>query len=291
MDYLEELERLKRLTDIYLLQILDINYPERLYEAMAYSTFAGGKRLRPVLLLASNIAHGGNEIEAMPFACAIEMIHTYSLIHDDLPAIDNDEFRRGRLSCHMQFDEATAILAGDGLLNGAYEVMSGACSKGLKGSVEAMCAIAQAAGSKGMIGGQMVDIISERKDAKRNEDTLLYIHGNKTAALIIASLKAGAMLAGASNEQVALMEQAGLQLGIAFQIKDDILNATSTTEQLGKTAGSDEKNNKFTYISMYGMQKAKDDYDMLSRSAIKQFNSLDNPFLGEFAQMIFDRSN
>ncbi len=267
-------------------------YPNEIYNAMAYSVNAGGKRLRPIILIAACEALGGCIDEALPFACSIEMIHTYSLIHDDLPALDNDELRRGKPTCHMQFDEAIAILAGDSLLNMAYEIMSSEALKAMdKKFLKAMSFIAQAAGTKGMIGGQVVDILSESKII--DADTLIYIHKNKTAALIKAALKAGAAIGGADNKILDAFDLIGEKIGIAFQIKDDILDVTSTEEILGKPVLSDEKNSKNTYVSIYGLEKAQSDYNSLSAEGLKLIAEVsgENSFLYNYVKEISARIN
>ncbi len=248
--------------------LLEIKYPEQIYEAMRYSVFAGGKRLRPVLLLASCRMFGGKDEDAVDFACAMEMIHTYSLIHDDLPAMDNDDFRRGKPTCHKQFGEALAILAGDALLNKAYEVLATAVVSGKDEKFsKAFKFIADYSGSCGMVGGQVVDVLSEGKQI--NSETLLYIDENKTAALIKAALKAGAVIGNATEEELTLIEKVGQNVGIAFQIKDDILDVTSTTEVLGKPVFSDEKNEKVTHITMYGIDEAQKELERLTDEALE----------------------
>lgn len=267
-------------------------YPQEIYNAMSYSVNAGGKRLRPIILLAGCEALGGNIEKALPFACSIEMIHTYSLIHDDLPAIDNDDLRRGKPTCHKQFGEASAILAGDALLNLAYEIMSGEVLKtGDKSLVQAMSFIAKAAGTTGMIGGQVVDILSEGK--KINADTLIYIHKNKTAALIKAALKAGAVIGGADEAQLDVFDLIGEKMGIAFQIKDDILDVTSSDEILGKPVFSDEKNKKATYVSLHGIDKAGDDYKRLTDESLELIIKAagEDSFLYKYAKKLSMRIN
>jgi len=272
---------------------LEKKYPEKIYEAMRYSAFAGGKRLRPVLMLSACETVGGNIKEAIPFACALEMIHTYSLIHDDLPAMDNDDYRRGKLTCHKAFDEATAILAGDALLNLAYEIMINYIverENKLK-FLKAMQIITIAAGVNGMIGGQVVDIISEGKNI--DESTLMYIHKNKTAALITAAVKAGAVIGDAQYETVLKFDEIGHDIGIAFQIKDDILDVTSSVEILGKPVFSDEKNKKTTYVTLHGIEKSKQDYIKLSNKAIALAENIgeDDEFFLLYLKKIVDRIN
>ena len=270
--------------DETLAKLLKPVYPERIYEAMGYSVMAGGKRLRPLLMLLAYKAVGGDESNTriMKTACALEMIHTYSLIHDDLPAMDNDDLRRGKPTCHKQFDEATAILAGDGLLTYAFQVMlEDETGKYEPKYTRAAFELARLSGMSGMLVGQAVDVESEGRqiDAK----TLDFIHKNKTGGLIKAALMAGGIIGGADEGTIKLLEEIGEDVGLAFQIKDDILDVTSTTEVLGKPVFSDEKNQKVTYISLYGLEKAQSDYAALSESAIKKAEKL-----GEKAKPLCD---
>lgn len=254
--------------------IVDNNsYQTRIFDAMKYSIFAGGKRLRPILILSSYDLLGGEDTNSiMPFACAMEMIHTYSLIHDDLPAMDDDDYRRGKLTNHKVFGEDMAILAGDGLLNSAFETMiSGAIENKNPNALKAMKVIAESAGVYGMVAGQVVDLESEHK--KIDKETLLFIHQNKTAALLQASLKAGAILAGANSAQVELMDLAGYNLGMAFQIQDDILDVIGDEKRLGKAINSDAKNQKSTFVSLYGLEKSKVYVENYSKEAEQIFAS------------------
>lgn len=291
MDFNMELNNKIELINKELDKYLEIRYPEIIYEAMRYSVFAGGKRLRPVLLLGACEAVGGNIEKALPFACALELIHTYSLIHDDLPAMDNDDFRRGKKTCHKMFDEGTAILAGDCLLNYAFEIMLNAVAQGgEKSLVKAAQIISELSGTKGMLVGQVVDVVSENKPI--DEKTLLYIHNNKTGGLIKAALMAGALIGGANEEQVQKFQAIGYNMGIAFQIQDDILDVTSTTDVLGKPVFSDEKNNKTTYVSMFGLEKAQADYLALSQKTIDEIQEFENSyFLLEYAKKLVSRIN
>lgn len=294
MDFKERLKQRAKEVDSYLEQYLpkESEYPSEIFEAMRYSIFAGGKRLRPVMLLSACEALGGDGNRAIPFACAIEMIHTYSLIHDDLPAMDNDDYRRGRLTSHKKFGEALAILAGDGLLHHAFEVMSNACVIDCcVETAKAMQAIAHGAGVYGMLSGQVVDVLSEGKQI--DEKTMYFIHKNKTAAMLQGALKAGALLAGADKQQVGNMEKAGEKIGVAFQIADDILDITSTLQELGKPVHSDEKNEKNTYVTMYGMEESKKMVEKLSQEAIailETFGERAN-FLVELTHYLIDRKN
>jgi len=251
--------------------LLSADKPFKLWEAMRYSVFAGGKRLRPRLILAACSGFGGDEDAAMPFACAVEMLHTYSLIHDDLPEMDNDDLRRGKPTCHIAFGHGMAVLAGDALLNLAYEVMCGACAA-KTARIKAMAEISRAAGAYGMVAGQAEDMLSENKTV--DESTLLYIHDNKTAAIIRACIVAGGILGGADIKQEGVLSEAGGYLGRAFQIKDDLLDVTMSTQELGKPAMSDIKNNKATYVSLYGKDRAKTDCNALTWRAMELIDGL-----------------
>jgi len=265
-------------------------YPEILFRAMRYSVFAGGKRLRPILLLEVNKLFDGDDEVVAPFACALEMIHTYSLIHDDLPAMDDDNFRRGRLTSHKAFGEGMAILAGDALLNHAFEVMSKAtCKRDDKLGAEAMYAIAFGAGVNGMIAGQVVDILSEGKNIDKN--TMNYIHLNKTSALIQSAFRAGGILGGANEETITLLNEAAVRIGMAFQIQDDILDVTGTQEELGKSVFSDSKNEKTTYISLFGLEESNKMVEKLSREAIEILESFGDrsKFLIEITKYLMNR--
>ena len=259
----------------------ELNKQKVIMEAMNYSVKAGGKRLRPMLMLETSKMFDKDCKNIYPFMAAIEFIHTYSLVHDDLPAMDNDEYRRGRKTTHAEYGEDLGILAGDGLLNYAYEIMTKAVleSEDPYKAIQAMNVIATKAGIYGMVGGQTVDVISEGK--KIDLDTIMYIHNLKTAALIEASMMAGAILAGATQTQIDTVENIANNVGIAFQIQDDILDIISTTEKLGKPVLSDEKNDKTTYVSLCGLEKAKDDVKKMSSSAVELLDTLDekNEFL------------
>lgn len=230
-------------------------YGQELYEAMSYSLFAGGKRLRPILLMSAVDAVGGNGIDYLPVACSLEMIHTYSLIHDDLPAMDNDDYRRGKLTNHKVYGDGMAILAGDALLTAAFEVGLNQPDVEPKVLLAAMREIAVAAGSQGMVGGQAIDLMSEGKSL--DIETLRAMHAAKTGALFRAAIRAGAILAGASESELEALTVYAEQFGLAFQISDDILDIVGETAVLGKAAGSDERNNKATYVSVYGLSEAQ----------------------------------
>ncbi|MCR5736741.1 MAG: polyprenyl synthetase family protein [Eubacterium sp.] len=239
-----------------------------IFEAMNYSVNAGGKRLRPMLLLESFRLFSKNEAAAYPFMAAMEMIHTYSLVHDDLPAMDNDLYRRGKKTTHAVYGEDMGILAGDALLNYAYEIMSQAVVKSeqVEQSANAMAYIAKKAGVYGMVGGQTVDVLNE--DKEMSLDMIRFIHKLKTAALIEASMVAGGMLAGATQEDLDDLEKIAENVGMAFQIQDDILDVTSTTEVLGKPVGSDDKNHKSTFVTLVGLEKSKEYVQNYSDEAV-----------------------
>lgn len=232
--------------------------PEQLRDAMEYSLKAGGKRLRPVLTLYTCHMLGGDVQRALPYACALEMIHTYSLIHDDLPCMDDDDFRRGRPSNHKVYGEANAVLAGDGLLSYAFQVMLDAVKADLtENAINAARAVSIGAGVSGMVAGQVIDLASETAD-NPGVDDLRFIQANKTAAMIKAALLAGAYIAGASEAQLEALGQYGEAYGALFQMTDDILDVEGDFEGMGKTLGKDKAENKLTYISLYGMDKAKE---------------------------------
>ena len=266
-------------------------YQKTVLEAMNYSVSAGGKRLRPMLMLETYRMFGGTSKVIEPFMAAMEMIHTYSLVHDDLPAMDNDEYRRGRKTTHVVYGEAMAILAGDALLNYAFETAASAfvLDEGNPAIGKAFMILASKAGVYGMIGGQVVDVESEGKEI--DADTLKFIHIHKTSALLESAMLIGAVLAGASEQQQRTVELAARELGLAFQIRDDILDVTGNTDELGKPVGSDEKNHKNTYVALEGLEKAKEDVKRYSESAIDRLKSLParNEFLYELIEELIDR--
>ena len=262
--------------------------------AMNYSVKAGGKRLRPMLMLETYSMFGVEDISIIePFMAAIEMIHTYSLIHDDLPALDNDDLRRGLPTAHVKFGEAMAILAGDALLNYAFETASKAFCGDAQDitTAKAMQILAKKPGIYGMIGGQTVDVEEENKEI--SFDTLMYIHNNKTAALIECAMMIGAVLAGASEDEAATIEKIANKVGIAFQIEDDILDVVSTSETLGKPAGSDEKNGKNTYVLFRGLEQSGEDAKQYTEEALQLFDALEyeNDFLRELLLYLVGRKN
>lgn len=235
-------------------------FPPTIHEAMRYSVLAGGKRLRPSLAIVAHEMFGGNAMSFLPAAAAIELIHTYSLIHDDLPAMDNDDYRRGKLTNHKVFGEAIAILAGDALLTLAFELMTHklvdqySATRVLQSTAE----LAFASGTNGLIGGQVVDILSESAEVNNPTQTLDYIHAHKTGSLIAASLRIGAILAGATGKELASMTRYAAYLGLGFQIRDDILDVVGNEKDLGKTIGKDQQAKKLTYVSVYGLQGAEE---------------------------------
>jgi geranylgeranyl diphosphate synthase type II len=250
--------------------------PPVLLEARRYSVFAGGKRLRPILALAAGEAVGGRPEPILPAACAIEMIHTYSLIHDDLPAMDNDDYRRGKPTNHKVFGEDIAIVAGDGLLTYAFELLGTAYGDGLVSPEVGLCLareLATAAGTTGMVAGQVVDLCSEGEGL--DPGTLNYIHRHKTGDMITVSVRMGAIVSGASKAELAALTEYARHLGLAFQISDDVLDVVGDRKKLGKTAGKDAKQKKMTYVALYGLEEARakvhDTLDM-AKAALTMFS-------------------
>jgi geranylgeranyl diphosphate synthase type II len=239
--------------------------PVTIHRAMRYSLFAGGKRLRPILCLASAEACGGSVDHALPLACAIECIHTYSLVHDDLPSMDNDDFRRGRPTCHKVFGEGIAVLAGDALLTVAFEIVSRAGATRRYDLTTLLAEVAVAAGSRKLIAGQVADLEAEGKKATRAQ--LRYIHENKTAAILTSAVRLGVMSANGTPKQLAAISTFGRALGLAFQIVDDVLDVTQTTEKLGKSAGKDIAAQKATYPAVIGLEKSRAEARGLTRKA------------------------
>ena len=265
-----------------------------IFEAMNYSVRAGGKRLRPILMEETYHMFGGSSAVIEPFMAAIEMIHTYSLVHDDLPAMDNDEYRRGKKTTHAVYGEAMGILAGDALLNLAYETAAKAFDMEVADTrvARAFAVLAKKAGVYGMVGGQVVDVESEKSDdCSITREKLDFIYRLKTGALIESSMMIGAILAGASSDEVSRVEQIAAKLGLAFQIQDDVLDVTSTLEVLGKPVGSDEKNNKATYVTFEGLDKAVSDVERISKEAEEQLDDLgyDDAFFKELFEYLIHR--
>lgn len=248
-------------------QSIEVVYPEKIYEAMRYSLLAGGKRLRPILCLASCELMGGTIAMAMPTACALEMIHTMSLIHDDLPAMDNDDYRRGKLTNHKVYGEDVAILAGDGLLAYAFEFIATQTQQVPPDRVLRVIGhLGRAVGAAGLVGGQIVDLESEGKPDV-SLDTLNFIHRHKTGALLEACVLCGAILAGATEADLQRLSTYAQDIGLAFQIIDDVLDITATQEELGKTAGKDLQSQKVTYPSLWGIEESKRQADQLVQTA------------------------
>lgn len=295
MNFNEEMTKRTESIEVLLKKYLpkEEGWQKNVIEAMNYSVTAGGKRLRPMLMQETYKLFGGEGTEIEPFMAAMEMIHTYSLVHDDLPAMDNDEYRRGRKTTHIVYGEAMAILAGDGLLNFAFEtalkVFETDADK--TRAARALAVLAKKAGIYGMIGGQTADIEAENLGSKVTQEHLLFIHEHKTAALIQASMMIGAILAGASDSQIEVVEKAAYDIGVAFQIQDDILDVTSTLETLGKPVGSDEKNHKTTYVTLKGIETASREQKEMSAHAICLLQSLEleNDFLMELIRSLITR--
>ena len=267
-------------------------YQKQIMEAMNYSILAGGKRLRPMLMQETYRLFGGQSKVIEPFMAAMEMIHTYSLVHDDLPAMDNDEYRRGKKTTHAVYGEAMGILAGDALLNFAFETATKAFDMEPESANigKALRILATKAGIYGMIGGQVVDVASEGT-TDMTKEKLDFIYRLKTGALMEASMLIGAVLAGATKSEQQIIEQVAGEIGLAFQIQDDILDVTSTKEVLGKPIGSDEKNQKFTYVTFEGLEKAKDDVAAITKQAVAHMDSLvvRNEFLNELLVYLIAR--
>ena len=269
------------------------NIPADIYKAVRYSVFNGGKRIRPILCLAAAEAVGGDLGPAIPVACALELIHTYSLIHDDLPAMDNDDFRRGKPTCHKVFGENMAILAGDALLTEAFVLLSRA--EKVRLSAERRLAviqeIAQAAGICGMVGGQALDVLSGKSAS--DEDTLYEIHRRKTGALIVAAVKSGAIIFNARKDKIQALAEYGINVGLAFQIADDILNVEGDRELMGKETGSDAAHDKLTYPSLMGMDVAKEKlakYIEAAEASLSGFDERARPLL-VIARYIMERKS
>lgn len=262
-----------------------------IYKAMNYSLHAGGKRIRPVILISVAELLGASRENVMPFACAIEMIHTYSLIHDDLPCMDNDDLRRGKPTNHKVYGDALAVLAGDALLNKAFEVILKNSQVSPNMTLAALSEIADASGTEGMIGGQVIDIESENKQI--DAVTLMTLHLHKTAALIMASAKVGALLGGGSREDLINFEEFARYLGIAFQIKDDILDVCGEVEKLGKKTGVDDEKNKSTFVRIYGLEQSEKLLSDYTQKAIDSLSSYGekSEFLSELAKFLLNREN
>lgn len=272
-------------------------YQKTVLEAMNYSVIVGGKRLRPILMRETYGLFGGDSKLIEPFMAAMEMIHTYSLVHDDLPAMDNDEYRRGRKTTWKVYGEAMGILAGDGLLNFAFETAMKAFSfceekEELERVAKALSVLANKAGIYGMIGGQTADIEAENKEFVLSTEHLLFIHAHKTAALVQASMMIGAILAGADEAAVKAIEKCAYNIGVAFQIQDDVLDVIGDSEELGKAVGSDAQNNKQTYVTIHGLEKSQAEVERLSKEAVGILNDFakENTFLEQLILHLIHRT-
>lgn len=290
-------ERVEHLNEI-LFEYLpkEEGFQKTIFEAMNYSVMAGGKRLRPMLMEETFKMFGGKSEVIKPFMAAIEMIHTYSLVHDDLPAMDNDEYRRGKKTTHAVYGEAMGILAGDALLNYAYETAIKAFEIEPQNTNigKALAVLSRKAGVYGMVGGQVVDVENEKNHkmvVSRGE--LDFIYALKTGALIESSMMIGAILGGATEDELMLVQKSATKLGLAFQIQDDILDVTSTLEKLGKPIGSDEKNHKVTYVTFEGIDKSKKDVELFSEEACRCLASLrrDDEFLQQLFRYLINRES
>ena len=294
MERKEKAEKIEAVIGTYLPK--EEGYQKKVEEAMNYSVLAGGKRLRPMLLEETYKMFGGEGRVVEPFMASIEMVHTYSLVHDDLPCMDNDEYRRGRKTTHVVYGEGMAVLAGDGLLNFAFETAIQAFrlardEEEMKKIARALGIFAAKAGIYGMIGGQTADIEAENEESEATEEQLLFIHEHKTAALIQSAMMVGAVLAEASEEEVERIEKCAYNIGLAFQIQDDILDVTGSLETLGKETGSDAKNKKMTYVTLWGMEEAKKEVERLSEEALAILSSFgrENAFLEELIRRLITR--
>ena len=281
---------------IYRVLPAEKGYQKTVFQAMNYSVLAGGKRIRPILMLETYKLFGGSNKAIESFVAAIELIHTYSLVHDDLPAMDDDELRRGKLTTHAKFGEAMGVLAGDGLLNYAFEIALDTLDE-TKGAdnravIRSLKVLAKKAGIYGMIGGQVVDVEAE-KQYGISKNRLDFIYELKTGALIEAAMMIGAILGGATDEEVEQIEEVAKKIGLAFQIQDDILDVTSTTEELGKPVHSDEKNEKTTYVTLKGLEKATRDVEVISQEALELLSGLDreNAYLTQLIRDLIHRKN
>lgn len=297
-DFQKELKEKAVLAEQVVLSYLPVaEGPQKvLLEAMQYSVAAGGKRLRPLMMREVFTMFGGEGDIVEPFMAALEMIHNYSLVHDDLPAMDNDFLRRGKPTTHAVYGDGMAVLAGDGLLNLAFETAAKAFDMAEGEQLRRVCraykVLAKKAGYLGMIGGQSLDVYMEKQHLSPNREELIFIHETKTAALLQASLLIGAILGGADDEQISQLEEAGRCIGLAFQIRDDVLDVISTEEVLGKPIGSDKKNEKVTYVTLFGMEKAQEHVDLYSKQALAVFETLPvrSAFMESLVKYLTDRN-
>ena len=293
MNFREEQKKRTEWTEEVIREFLpkEEGYQKEIMEAMNYSVLAGGKRLRPLMMYETYRMFGGEGEVIRPFMAAMEMIHTYSLVHDDLPAMDNDEYRRGKLTTHAKYGHAMGILAGDALLNFAFETAASAFDYGEDPGwvAKALQILAKKAGVYGMIGGQVVDVQSSGHAISK--ERLDFIYKLKTSALLEAAMMTGAVLAGAAEEEVRTIEQVASDVGVAFQVRDDILDVTGTLESIGKPVHSDDKNEKTTYVTLKGLEQASADVEELSDRALRNLASLPykNEFLTELIQSLVYR--
>ena len=292
MEFITWFKEKVKIVDEYLSRIIEEreNPQKIIYEAMNYSLLSEGKKLRPVLLLGAYELFRDDLKEALPFACAMEMIHTYSLIHDDLPAMDNDDYRRGKLSNHKKYGQATAILAGDGLLNKAFETgLEASINSKSMNAVKALKIIADSSGTEGMIGGQVVDM--EGEEIINSIEDLKYMYSLKTGAILKSSVIAGAQLAGADEEEMRQLGSYAEKIGIGFQIEDDILDVTGTPEKLGKAVGSDAANKKITYLTFKSIEEARQDVEKFTQEAIESLSMFGGraEYLVELAKFLTNR--
>ncbi|RJQ26073.1 MAG: polyprenyl synthetase family protein [Peptococcaceae bacterium] len=294
MDFKEELKRRALLVEMALEGYLPPpdTYPAVIHQAVRYSVFAGGKRLRPALVMAGAEAVGGDSQKVLPAACALELLHTYSLIHDDLPAMDNDDYRRGKPTCHKVFGEAVAVLAGDALLTLSFQLLAENAAGGLAGPEDVLRVInevAAAAGTFGMIGGQVVDIFAAGRAV--DAGTIKYIHSHKTAAVCRAAVRAGAILAGAEEAPLAALTDYAGHLGLAFQIKDDLLDFEGEAGKIGKPVGSDLRNKKATYPLVFGVEAARAEADWAADRALAALECFGGEveFLRRLAYFVINR--
>lgn len=294
MEFLDEMKQriayVEEIIESYLPK--EEGFQKTVIQAMNYSILAGGKRIRPILILETYRLFGGKqEKDVAPFMAAMEMIHTYSLVHDDLPAMDDDEYRRGRKTTHVVYGEAMGILAGDALLNYGFEVATESFKKkeNLELATKAFTILAKKPGIYGMIGGQAVDV--ENNDRPMEVDKLNFIHQLKTGALIEASMMIGAIMAGATEKEIQKVQEIAQDIGLAFQIQDDVLDVIGDEEKIGKPVKSDEKNHKTTYVTLYGIDQAKDEVRRLSKQAIEGLQGFSNQniFLEEMVKYLISR--
>ncbi|MGR6836396.1 polyprenyl synthetase family protein [Syntrophomonas erecta] len=293
--FLSEIGRRKEYIDSCLKDYLEKEdaYPPVIHQAMHYAVFNGGKRLRPIMVLEGARLAGDRAEQVVPAACAMEMIHSYSLVHDDLPAMDNDDFRRGKPTCHKVFGEDMAILTGDALLTAAFELIARCVTRGVAPQVvlQVITEVAQAAGSRGMIGGQVVDLESEGKSI--DYDTLKILHSLKTGQLFLASLRTGALLGGMEKGDLDALTEYAYHFGLAFQITDDLLDVRGDEQMIGKPVGSDARNGKTTYVTLFGIEKAESLARKSVQACLESLSVFDNKadFLRNLARFTLERDS